>query len=530
MPADSRQVGQQLLYRAGYLRQAGGQIVYLPLGQRSIAKIVASIREKLFAAGAEEVLLPAAPSLQKTLLSHLDLIKNEIHSYRQLPLAYYHFGSSSSKAANTAEETSSRGNLLIDGIIASTSHEEALERAHGIGRAFGELFSECQITTAFYHPSTVTASGTILEYLTAVPFGPDTLVHCPACGYSANLTCATIHKQVESTSIPLPIERVATPGIKTIDNLAQFLSITPSQTAKAVFLVAEYDSPAGAGLRSPELVFAIIRGDMDVSDAKLCYALGASRLRPATEPEIRASGAVPGYASPVGLSSIKVVVDDLIPDCVNLAAGANEEGYHLLNVNFLRDYKADIIADIATVRAGDPCPVCRSALQLKPAYSLASVTLVNEAIASAAGCSCLDADGKSQPVHLAAFRLELSAVLSVIAEQHHDEHGLCLPRPVAPADIYLMTIPAKELNLDETLQQVLARLVDCGYTVLVDDRPERAGVKFNDADLIGIPLRLTLSERSLKSNALEAKMRTGIEPMLVTLDNLETTIKSLLNP
>jgi len=528
IPSDIRSAGQQLLYRAGYIRRAGGQPVYLPLGQRAIDKLITITRTELSAAGAEKVIFSTDLRPEETLQLTLELVKNEIHSYRQLPTAFYFLNNRSSAAIEPAENHSSTVGLFLDGFTLAASSEALMEQTQVLGSCLQNILKRCQIQTAACQAPGNLSGDTLMETMSTAPFAPETLVSCPACGYAANLEYATIHKQANGDVALLPIERVATPGLKTIEALSQFLKVSPSQTAKVVFLMAEYDVHPGIDSNQSELIFAIVRGDMDVSCHKVCRALGAYRLRPATEPEILASGAVPGYASPVGLSGAKVVVDDLIPLSVNLAAGANEEGYHLLNVNYPRDFQADIITDIATTREGDPCLVCQSPLELLPAYSLASVTHVRSDKAISAGWSYLDASGQSQPVHLAAFRLDLSAVLSVIAEQNHNEQGLCLPRTAAPADIYLMTIPAREINLDEALQKVLARLTACGYTVMVDDRSERAGVKFNDADLIGIPLRLTLSERSLKANALEAKLRSAGELVMVPLDALEDCIKQLL--
>lgn len=530
IPSDIRSAGQQLLYRAGYIRQANGQPVYLPLGQRSIDKLTTIARAELSAAGAEQVIFRTDIDSEGILQLALDLVKNEIHSYRQLPAAFYFLSNCSSAAVKPAEGHKSPVGLSLEGFTLAASPEALLEQAQALGSRLQNILDRCQIKASACQPPENLDGDILMEAMAAAPYAPETLVSCPTCGYAANLDDATIHKQAGESTTPLPIERVATPGLKTIEALSQFLNLTPSQTAKAVFLVADYNAQPGSEASQPELVFAIIRGDMDVSNHKLCRVLGACRLRPATEPEILASGAVPGYASPVGLSGAKVVVDDLVPLSVNLAAGANEEGYHLLNVNFPRDFQADVIADIATASAGDLCPMCQSPLELLPAYSLASITQVQSDKVNSAGCSYLDASGQSQPVYLATFRLDLSALLTIIAEQHHDEHGLCLPSAAAPADIYLMTIPAREMSLDGTLQQVLARLNACGWTIMVDDRSERAGVKFNDADLIGIPLRLTLSERSLKTNALEAKLRSGGEPVMVSLDALEHYVKQLINP
>jgi len=307
------------------------------------------------------------------------------------------------------------------------------------------------------------------ETFFVTPDGRLEVLHCPACGAAARAELAPFRKAAMPAEDPLPMEMVATPECPTIEALAAFLGIPESRTAKALMFTRPSDGM---------FVFVVVRGDMTLSEAKLRRALGEVRL--ATTTEIEAAGAVPGYASPVGLTRALIAVDDLIPASSNLAAGANEAGFHLLNTNSGRDYTPALVTDLALAGAGSPCAVC--------------------------GASLVSARGE---MLAEAGRVDARAVLLALADTHHDEKGLCLPASAAPFDLYVMHVAGKELDTRSAVEEVAAELEAAGLSVLLDDRDERAGVKFNDADLIGLPLRLTVGERALKEGRVELKPRTG---------------------
>lgn len=306
------------------------------------------------------------------------------------------------------------------------------------------------------------------------------LIHCPACGYAARQEAAVFAKTALSGEEPLPLEKVSTPECHTIQALAAFLDIPETKTAKALM----YTRPADG-----KLVFVVVRGDMQLSEAKLKKQVGEVRL--ATAEEIAASGAAPGYASPIGLRDALVIVDDLIPQSANLVAGANENGYHLKHVNHGRDYTADIVADLAQAQEGDACARCGQPLTLIRAFLLA-----------------------------AQQTFDFENLLLALAETHHDEKGLSLPHPAAPFDVYLMHVPGKTMDTKPAAEGLYANLQTLGISVLFDDRDERAGVKFNDADLIGCPVRLTVGERGLKEGMVEMKARSALQSSSIDLASL----------
>jgi prolyl-tRNA synthetase len=328
------------------------------------------------------------------------------------------------------------------------------------------------------------------EEETFVPLasGPIEVAHCPHCQYTERLELAEFKKVPFSTEDELPLEKVLTPECHTIEALADFLGMPKEKTAKALM----YTRPA-----DNRFIFVVVRGDMQLSEAKLKKQVGD--VRAATVDEIERSGAAAGYASPIGLKDAVIVVDDLIPQSQNLAAGANEAGYHLKNTNYGRDYSAEIIADLVQAKSGDACKNCGSPLSVLPAIRLTT-----------------------------RKEYDFQNILLALAEAHHDAKGLALPHPAAPFDVHLMHVPGREIDTRAIAEEIYLALQDAGISVLFDDRDERAGVKFNDADLIGCPIRATAGEKALKDGMVELKLRKEKDNQLASLDTIAERIKILL--
>ena len=349
---------------------------------------------------------------------------------------------------------------------------------------------------------------------------------CPQCETWYHPDVAPVRRQPPADEAPLPLEEVETPDCTTIEALCEFLGIPPECTAKAMFLVA--------GERVP--IIAIVRGDTDLSLGKLRRLVGPVTLRPATADEIRAWGAEPGYGSPVGTRDALIVIDALVAQTPNLVSGANRPGYHLLNVNPGRDYHPHAVADIARAEEGARCLACGTPYERRPAWVLAEVTNPfhpQERVLSPAPDAFpalgdllppypvptfLDANGRPARPWLVRAAVGLERVIAATAETHHDDHGLAWPQTLTPFDVHLVMLPSRrEPRVAEEANKLYERLLQEGKRVLYDDRDERAGVKFNDADLIGIPVRVTISERTLRQNAVEVKPR-GEEASLLPLD------------
>lgn len=341
------------------------------------------------------------------------------------------------------------------------------------------------------------------ETYSPTPVGSHDVLHCPGCGIAARAETARAKKAASAAETPAPPEKVLTPDCPTIESLAAFLGIPTRKTAKALMFVSTGSPKSpdfGQTAESREtfdskFVFVVIRGDMALSEAKLEALVGKFRL--ATEDEIRAVGAVPGYASPVGVKNARIIVDELIPQSTNLVAGANEAVYHLLNTNYGRDYSAEIVADLTQANPGDPCIECGTPLEATRGWVLVSQ----------AGFDC-------------------EKILFALAEAHNDEKGLTFPALVAPFDIYLMQVPGKTLDTLPVAEELYQRLQAAGFSALFDDRNERAGVKFNDADLLGCPIRITVGERGLQNGMVEVKGRRVSETQQIALDSIVQSMKA----
>jgi prolyl-tRNA synthetase len=324
------------------------------------------------------------------------------------------------------------------------------------------------------------------ETFLPISSGTVELAYCSNCKYTERLELARFTKPAADRDLPLALEKILTPDCHTIEALANYLNIPKEKTAKALMYTRVTDN---------KFIFVVIRGDMQLSEAKLKQCVGDIRL--ATNEEIQRSGAAAGYASPVGLQDVFIVVDDLIPQSPNLVAGANETGYHLKNTNYGRDYSAGLVADLIQAKEGDACKHCGTPLSVLSAIGLATRRLYN-----------------------------LDDILLAVAETYHDARGLALPHPVSPFDVYLMHVPGKEIDTRAKAEEIYDILQNIGISVLFDDRDERAGVKFNDADLIGCPLRITVGEKALHEGMVELKPRKEEENHLISVDAIVEKIKS----
>jgi prolyl-tRNA synthetase len=330
--------------------------------------------------------------------------------------------------------------------------------------------------------------GTEEETFFPIASGSINVAHCPHCQYAERLELAEFKKVPFPKEGELPMEKVLTPDCHTIEALADFLGIPKEKTAKALM----YTRPA-----DNRFIFVVVRGDMQLSEAKLKKQVGD--VRTATVEEIERSGAAAGYASPIGLKDALIIVDDLIPQSQNLVAGANEPGYHLKNTNSGRDYTAEVMADLVQAMAGDACKNCGHPLSVLAAICLAT-----------------------------RKEYDFQNIFLALAEAYHDAKGLTFPHPAAPFDVYLMHLPGKEMDTRAKAEEVYQGLQSAGISVLFDDRDERAGVKFNDADLIGCPLRVTIGERALREGMVELKPRKEKDNQLTSLETIVERIKSLL--
>jgi prolyl-tRNA synthetase len=555
VPSESGSPGYQLLLRAGFVRPLGpGGFGFLPLGEQTRQRIADLAAQALQALRGQPLSLPAvqpvgaigeAASCEPAegravrfrdhtqremtlaggqLWALLSLARGVVQSYRQLPLLLYHAWQPFRDDARPGGGLlASREARVLDGYSLAGSGADLAPAYDRVRQALAGVCRRCGVDVVM--PVTRLgaageALGHSLTWLTAA--GEEVVVQCSACGYTAAQAVAGTRKLPPPAEAPQPLLDVETPNCKTIADLAAFLNVPRWRTAKAMFVVAYIE---GQGDRP---VIAMVRGDQDLNEEKLRRALGAKTAGPATEAEIRAMSAEPGYGSPLRVSGATVVVDELIPVSPNLVAGANRPGYHSLNVNYARDYRADIVADITLAREDDACPECSAPLRAQGGVELARLTNLGEAASRQLEATYLDREGHPQPLWLACYRLHLDRLLAAAAEIHRDEHGLVWPSAIAPYQAYLMTLGKRSEGVDRAADRLWAELSGAGVAVLYDDRDERAGVKFNDADLIGAPLRVAVGERGLKDGVVELKLRRGGEVEPVRLEHLVERATDLL--
>ncbi len=361
------------------------------------------------------------------------------------------------------------------------------------------------------------------EYMYLSTIGEDTIITCDSCSYTANRQVATFKKEYFPEEMKA-LEKVHTPDCPTIEALAEYLKISTRQTAKAVFMVGTFIDDTN-GEEEQKLIVGIVRGDLEVEENKLQNAAKANALRPAHSEEILALGIVPGYGSLIGAKEgALVIVDDSVAKSNNLVAGANEEGYHYLNANFGRDWDGTV-ADIASAQAGFTCPECDGNLKASKGVEVGNIFQLGTRYSEAMDCYFQDEEGTRKPVIMGSYGIGVGRLLACLAEEYRDEHGLILPITVAPQQVHLVSL-VKEAEIAESIYQ---QLTAAGITVLFDDRKESAGVKFADADLIGLPIRITLGNRSLKEGNVEVKVRKNLDQQLsFSLDTLVEETKALI--
>ncbi len=545
--------GYEYLLRAGYIRQMGAGIFsLLPLGFRATEKIKGIIRSEMEAIGAEEMEMPVVNpadiwketgryySIDKEMsrfkdrnnrdmvlaMTHeeavTDIARGEIDSYKRLPLLVYQM------QTKWRDDPRPRAGLIRVREFTMLDSYSFDKDAAGLDkvyrdhyRAYFRIFSRCALPSIAVGADSGMMGGKIShEYMYLSPIGEDTIIYCPECGYTANRQIAKFQKEFFPEEMK-PIEKKATPEAKTIEALAEYLGIDPRKTAKCVFMVGSFINDKN-GEEEDKLIVALVRGDLEVEESKLSNAARANALRPAHEEEIMACGMVPGYASPIGAKGDFIcIVDETVAKSNNLVAGANEAGFHYLNTNYGRDYEG-IVADIASARDGFACPVCGKPLKASKGVEIGNIFQLGTRYSESMNCTYQDENGKQVPVVMGSYGIGVGRLLACIAEEYNDESGLKLPVSVAPYQVHLVSL-VKETEVADKLYEDLQK---AGIEVLYDDRKETAGVKFADADLIGIPLRITLGNRSLKEGKVEVKIRETGETTSFLLEDIADEIKA----
>jgi prolyl-tRNA synthetase len=554
-PADAEMISHQLLIRANFVRPLGAGIyTYMPFGYRVLRKIWNILAEEMDAIGGQEMWMPnihPAATWQATgrwdtvdvlmkvkagggreyalSATHeevvVDLALREIESYRDLPKLVYHI------SKKFRDEPRARGGLMrmrefiMKDAYSLDTDEAALDDFYPkMLQAYYNIFERAG-TPAVAINADVGAMGGKTSHEFVVPHegGEDTYITSEDGTYSANVEAAEFIREGEKPAELAPLAKVATPDCKTIAQVAEFIGVPTSQTLKAVFY---WWSPAVGREKDGRFIFGLVRGDLDVNEVKMVNALGGGVLRPATDDEIKAAGATPGYASPIGLTiapdlqspGVYVLADLSIEAGGNFVVGANDDGYHYTGANYPRDHAISKMADIARADTGHKAPngsrlVARRCIEAGHCFKLGT------RYSKATNATYLDENGKPQLIFMGSYGIGLDRLMATIVELHNDENGIIWPDSVAPYQVHLMHV-GKGDDVRDAAEKLYTDLTRAGFEVLYDDRELSAGVKFKDADLIGVPWRVAVGGRGLAEGNVEVKRRSESERINVPLNEL----------
>ena len=556
VPSDADVVSQQLMLRAGFMRKtANGLYSFLPLGWRSIKKIEAIVREEMDRASAQEIMMPIlqpaeiwkesgrwkaygaemmrindrhdnefclGPTHEEMITT---LVKNEINSYRQLPVNLYQIQSKFRDERRPRYGLMRSREFIMKDAYSFDVDEAGLEESYkSMYDAYTRIFNRCGLT---FRPveadsGAIGGSGTH-EFMAIAEAGEADIVYCTKCDYAANIEIGKpgIIKQDEEALQELSV--VDTPNASTIEAVAEMLNLPLHKTIKAV--VFSIDG---------KVVLAIVRGDHEVNEVAVQHAvLGSVEPEMATSEELEKVGLTAGFISPVGLQQtdeFAIVVDESVMETYNVCGGANKKDAHYVNINPKRDFNvADIIvAPIRLITKDDVCPKCGGALEHAKGIEVGQVFKLGSKYSEALQATFLDQNGRPNPMIMGCYGIGVSRTLAAAIEQYHDENGIIWPRSIAPFEAVIVPINAKDEALMSTSHTIYTALKDAGVDVLLDDRKDRAGVKFKDADLIGYPLRITVSKNTLENNEVEIQIRKSGEALPCAIDSVATKVTELL--
>jgi prolyl-tRNA synthetase len=538
----------KLLIRANFIRPlAAGIYTYMPFGYRVLRKMWAIMSEEMDAIGGQEMWMPnihppdiwqatgrlaimeqilflaRAKSGREYVMSptHEEVVNeltlSEIESHRDLPRVVYHI------TKKFRDEPRARGGLIrmrefiMKDAYSLDPSEASLDAFYpSMYQAYLNIYQRCGLPAVPIQADVGAMGGkSSHEFTVPHPQGEDTYIACSNCDYAANVEAAEFERQGEPPAKFAQLQKVATPDCKTIADVAAFIGVPVEQTVKAVFY---WFTEPGQADEDGRFVFGMVRGDLEVNEVKLVNALGGGLLRAATEDEIIAAGTVPGYASAVGLDvadnleapGVLVIADTSIECGGDFVVGANDDGYHFTGANYPRDFAISLLADIAQADTGHRCPVCGGQIEARRGIEVGHCFKLGTFYSEATNATYLDENNEPQLIYMGSYGIGLDRLMAVVVEMNHDDDGIIWPETLAPYDVHLLSL-GKGAEVTEAADQIYESLRAAGLDVLYDDREASAGVKFNDADLIGMPQRLAVGARGLANGTVEVKRRDGDE-------------------
>ena len=532
-PAEAEIASHRLMYRAGLIRKsAGGMYTYLPLAWRTLRKIEQIIREEMDAAGGQEIMMPIlqpaelweesgrwgaygaemmrikdrherafclGPTHEEMITA---LVRDELRSYKQLPVLLYQIQDKFRDERRPRFGVMRSREFIMQDLYSFDKDVEGMHESYRkMYEAYTNVFTRCGLNfRAVEADCGAIGGGRSEEFTVLAPEGESRIACCDACSYAASDEKAQLRPLDAPDEAELPLEKVSTPHTSTIALLAEFLKIPVEKTIKAVAYQTEEDV----------LVLAFLRGDHEVNEVKLANAVpGARELRMADEAAIRAAGGCPGFMSPIGIKEgTHIVVDETAMRMKNAVSGANEQDYHYTNVNPVRDFAHVTVADIRLVAEGDLCPACGEGhLHISRGIEAGQIFALGTKYSEAMQANFLDVDGKLKPLQMGCYGIGVGRTMAAAIEQNHDEHGIIWPRAIAPYEVVVVAVNAKVEEQLAYAEEIYEELRAAGIDVLLDDRRERAGVKFNDCDLIGYPVRIAIGPKTIENGSIEVKLR-----------------------
>ncbi len=552
VPAEAEVISHQLMLRAGLIRKlTSGIYTYLPAGLRAIRKVENIIREEMNRSGAIEVLMPAVQPAElwqesgrweyygRELLrfkdrhnrdaclgpTHeeviTDLVRKEVHSYRQMPINLYQIQTKFRDEIRPRFGVMRCREFTMKDAYSFDAQEKEADKSYEIMyETYGNIFRRCGLKFRVVEADTGSIGGSFShEFMVLANTGEDQIVNCLKCDYAANLEKAEVNREELEPSPSdkeemKPVEEVETPGIRTVEEVTSFLSISPSKLIKTLIFKSN-----GA------VVAALVRGDHELNEIKLRNLLGAEKVEMA-DPELVAevTGAPMGFAGPMGLK-VQVVADHAIDGMKNFVTGGNRQDLHLRNVNMERDFRVDLFGDLRMITPEDSCPRCGAKIQFGRGIEVGHVFKLGTKYSKAMGAVFLDEAGIEKPIIMGCYGIGVGRTLAAAIEQDHDENGIIFPIPLAPFEVVILPLQMHEPEVVTASEKTYGELSESGLDVLLDDRDLRAGVKFNDADLLGTPVRVTVGMRNLKNGEVEMKLRTEKESSRVPLQDAPALIK-----
>lgn len=554
-PAEAEIVSHQLMLRAGFIRKAaGGVYSYLPLAWRVLKKIEAIVREEMDAKGGQELAMPIiqpaemwqetgrwsvygeemfrlkdrhnrnfclGPTHEEMITT---LVRGDVRSYRQLPLMLYQIQNKYRDEIRPRFGLMRGREFIMKDLYSFDRDEAGLDESYNkMYDAYSRIFTRCGLTFRAVEADSGAIGGSgSHEFMVIADSGEAAIAYCSDCDYAANVEKAELHPLSGSSQELLPLTETDTPGMKSIADVSQFLGVSAANTIKTL----AYRTDTGT------LVLALVRGDHEVNEIKLLNKVGCIQLDMANEETIKNTlGSHAGYLGPIGLSgndNVVIVADATVMNMYNAVCGANKVDKHYSNVNPARDFKPSIVADIRLIQDGDPCPRCGASVKTARGIEVGQVFKLFTKYSNALQATFIDVDGKEKPMVMGCYGVGVSRTMAAAIEQNYDQNGIIWPAPIAPFHVVVIPVSSKDEAQMALAAKVYSELNTQGVEAILDDRNERPGVKFKDADLIGYPIKVTIGPKAINENLIEVKIRRTGEVLYFGQEEYLLKVKELL--